>query len=174
MSDEQLGDYPQNLIEDALYLIPDDRMNEIAERVPYVLSSLPEREKNLLLLRYRDHLTLKEIAEKEGVTKERIRQIIQKSLRNLRKPPQKEYLLRGEYFATSLEKLEEEIAEKQKRLEELNVQLYNEIRKRQLVRFAPPSGHRCVCQRTLGGGSGQHFSQSLFVQSLRCSVSLHA
>ncbi len=22
-----------------------------------------------------------------------------------------------------------------------------------LVRFAPPSGHRCVCQRTLGGGN---------------------
>ena len=23
------------------------------------------------------------------------------------------------------------------------------------VHFAPPSGHRCVCQRTLGGVSGQ-------------------
>ena len=33
------------------------------------------------------------------------------------------------------------------------------------VRFAPPSGHRCVCQRTLGGGNGQRFSQSLSVQS---------
>ena len=42
------------------------------------------------------------------------------------------------------------------------------------LRFAPPSGHQCVCRRTLGGGNGQRFSQSLFVQSLRCSVSLHA
>ena len=33
------------------------------------------------------------------------------------------------------------------------------------VRFAPPSGHRCVCQRTLGGDNGQHFNQSLCVQS---------
>ena len=34
------------------------------------------------------------------------------------------------------------------------------------LRFAPPSGHRCVCQRTLGGGNGQRFSQSLFVRSI--------
>ena len=33
------------------------------------------------------------------------------------------------------------------------------------MRFAPPSGHRCVCQRTLGGDNGQHFNQSLCVQS---------
>jgi len=25
------------------------------------------------------------------------------------------------------------------------------------VRFAPPSGHRSVCQRTLGGDNGQAF-----------------
>ena len=34
-----------------------------------------------------------------------------------------------------------------------------------LLRFAPPSGHRCVCQRTLGGDNGQHFNQLLSVQS---------
>ena len=45
--------------------------------------------------------------------------------------------------------------------------------KRQL-RFAPPSGHRCVCRRTLGGDNGQHFNQLLSVQSLRCSVSSRA
>ena len=33
------------------------------------------------------------------------------------------------------------------------------------LHFAPPSGHRCVCQRTLGGDNGQHFNQLLSVQS---------
>lgn len=42
------------------------------------------------------------------------------------------------------------------------------------LRFAPPSGHRCVCQRTLGGGNGQRINKSLSVQSLRYSVSLRA
>ena len=42
------------------------------------------------------------------------------------------------------------------------------------VHFAPPGGHRCVCQRTLGGGNGQRFNQLLSVQSLRCSVSSRA
>ena len=32
------------------------------------------------------------------------------------------------------------------------------------LHFAPPGGHRCVCQRTLGGGSGQRFNQLLSVQ----------
>ena len=35
-----------------------------------------------------------------------------------------------------------------------------------VMRFAPPGGHRCVCQRTLGGDNGQRFNQSLSVQSL--------
>jgi hypothetical protein len=39
------------------------------------------------------------------------------------------------------------------------------VHPRDRVRFAPPSGHRCVCQRTLGGDNGQHFNQSLCVQS---------
>ena len=33
------------------------------------------------------------------------------------------------------------------------------------MHFAPPGGHRRVCQRTLGGDNGQHFNQSLCVQS---------
>lgn len=33
------------------------------------------------------------------------------------------------------------------------------------VHFAPLSGHRCVCRRTLGGGNGQRFNQSLSVLS---------
>ena len=33
------------------------------------------------------------------------------------------------------------------------------------MHFAPLSGHRCVCRRTLGGGNGQRFNQSLSVLS---------
>ena len=33
------------------------------------------------------------------------------------------------------------------------------------LHFAPPSGHRCVCQRTLSGGNGQRFNQPLSARS---------
>lgn len=62
----------------------------LAERMDHVLSTLTPRQERILRLRYglhdgRSH-TLKEVADKFGLTRERIRQIERKALRRLRHP----------------------------------------------------------------------------------------
>jgi len=65
---------------------------QLAEAIAAVLSDLPEREQRILAMRFgigehRDHqYTLEEVAEREGVTRERVRQIEQKTLARLRHP----------------------------------------------------------------------------------------
>jgi RNA polymerase primary sigma factor len=65
---------------------------QLAEAIASVLSELPVREQRILAMRFgigehRDHqYTLEEVAEREGVTRERVRQIEQKTLARLRHP----------------------------------------------------------------------------------------
>ena len=64
----------------------------LSEAIAAVLSDLPEREQRILAMRFgigehRDRqYTLEEVAEREGVTRERVRQIEQKTLARLRHP----------------------------------------------------------------------------------------
>jgi len=65
---------------------------QLAEAIASMLSDLPEREQRILAMRFgigehRDRqYTLEEVAEREGVTRERVRQIEQKTLARLRHP----------------------------------------------------------------------------------------
>jgi RNA polymerase primary sigma factor len=65
---------------------------QLSEAIAAVLSDLPEREQRILAMRFgigehRDRqYTLEEVAEREGVTRERVRQIEQKTLARLRHP----------------------------------------------------------------------------------------
>lgn len=106
---EQLLDLDTNVIsldapagedEDATFgdLVPDQSYNPITnairisnkETIISVLNTLSEKEKEILLLRFGiqndDPLTLEEVGERYGVTKERIRQIENLALKKLRHP----------------------------------------------------------------------------------------
>ena len=66
------------------------------ESLEYVFGMLSERETDILLLRYRDEMTLEEIAmKKDGITRERARQILAKALRKIRHPSRSRILLYG-------------------------------------------------------------------------------
>ncbi len=76
--------YPMNLLQelfgDAARFSPDAEAR--LERV--IREKLNERSGEILLSRYRDHKTLQEIGEEHGVSRERIRQILEKALKRLR------------------------------------------------------------------------------------------
>ena len=73
-------DYPKNL----LLCINEDWSQEAAENInediqrglEYVISLLTEREQQILSLRYQEHMPLRQIADKFGLSTERIRRIL--------------------------------------------------------------------------------------------------
>ena len=86
--DSELGDF----IEDELINSPAEAVGQelLAERLEQVLSTLTPREARILRLRFGlqdgHAYTLKEVGEKFGLTRERIRQIQNEALRRLRHP----------------------------------------------------------------------------------------
>ncbi len=54
---------------------------DMAEKVPYALSLLPQRHQSILKDRVLEELTYDEIGAKHGVTRERVRQIVLESIR---------------------------------------------------------------------------------------------
>lgn len=105
--------YPQNLllavfgVEDAPKTLPPD----IEASVEHALVSLDnERSAQIIRLRFRDGCTLEKIGLVFSITKERVRQIIVKTLHRLRHPSRAVYLLHGR---AELERLaEQRIVEK--------------------------------------------------------------
>lgn len=69
------------------------------QRMELKTNSLLPREKEMLLLRFRQRLTYKEVGEKYGLCKERIRQIECKSLRKMRHPKRSKFILLGVEFS---------------------------------------------------------------------------
>jgi len=86
--DDVLGDF----IEDDSSPAPDETAanNLLHEQLAGILDSLPPREARILQLRYGlldgQYLTLNEVGQKMGVTRERVRQIEAQALRRLRTP----------------------------------------------------------------------------------------
>ena len=86
--DSELGDF----IEDKLIDSPAEKVGQelLAERLQQVLETLTPREARILRLRFGlqdgHSYTLKEVGEKFGLTRERIRQIQNEALRRLRHP----------------------------------------------------------------------------------------
>ena len=89
-----LGDF----IEDKTYVQPEALTIERAlkEDINQVLSTLTEKEAEIIQFRFglngRSPLSLKEIGDRYGLTKERIRQIEKKALRRLQHPKRAQYL----------------------------------------------------------------------------------
>lgn len=91
------------------------------ESVRYVLSLLTEREREALVKRYRDGLSLRAIGECFGVSTERARQIIVKAERRLRHPSQSNYIIYGIAWVELRREVEKTrcIRERQERQERL-------------------------------------------------------
>ncbi|WP_049960393.1 sigma-70 family RNA polymerase sigma factor [Pseudobutyrivibrio sp. LB2011] len=96
-----------DLIEDENALNPENayESNELIETIDDVLSSLKENEEKVLRMRYgitpfNEPHTLEQIGNEFGVTRERIRQIEDKAIRNIRRSPSKMKVL-GEFFAAA-------------------------------------------------------------------------
>lgn len=98
------NNYPKNLIDDVINLFvakkfgvketieyPDD----IDGSVEYAISMLEKRDKDILHMRYRDGMTYDEIGKIEDISRERVRQLINKALANIRKPPCIVYIIYG-------------------------------------------------------------------------------
>jgi RNA polymerase sigma factor (sigma-70 family) len=72
--------------------IQDFDKKDLEEVMSIVLGTLDNKHRKILDLRYKQGLTLDEIAEKYDVTRERIRQIEAKALRQLRHPLRSDFL----------------------------------------------------------------------------------
>ena len=95
-------EYPLNLLRAAAeehndkYGIPLDNITEdIIDGLEHILSSLPEREREILRLRYEERKTLREIGDVYGITVNAIRNQEYLALRKLRTPPRLGYIKYG-------------------------------------------------------------------------------
>ena len=87
--------YPANLLRD-IFDEPTVLSPDAAERLPAVLAELfteNDRNRRILSARYESGQTLESIGNEHGVSRERIRQILEKDLRKLRRKNVKAYLL---------------------------------------------------------------------------------
>ena len=74
----------------------------------YAVSTLKDKEREILLLRYEEHSTYKAIANRFGLSNERIRQICAKAVRKTRHPSRLRYLKDGYQGAQEIERLRKE------------------------------------------------------------------
>ena len=124
---EQLRDeYPINLLktiaaEQTRFEFNADEITEDKiDGLAHIIASLPEREQQILQLRYQERKTLREIGEIVGVTLERIRSQEHKALHHLSTPPRLGYI---KYGKVAYEKL---IAERKAEKEKEKEKEYNE------------------------------------------------
>jgi DNA-directed RNA polymerase sigma subunit (sigma70/sigma32) len=102
--DSELGD----IIPDEEAIAPSEQVNDLllTQDVAAALAELPPREAEVLRLRfglhdpYQDEQTLEAIAQKMGVSRERVRQIERRALNRLRSSHQNQHRLRP-YLQTS-------------------------------------------------------------------------
>ena len=104
--------WPENLITEIglEYTFPETKEyvslnDDQKEGLAYVMEQLSDRERMVLLLRYKEHKTLDDTARYFNVTKEKIRQIIAKSIRKLRHESRIPYYRDG--YQATLDKQEE-------------------------------------------------------------------
>ena len=111
-------DYPQNLLSDLGIMIPYDEAKDHIDRVDYALSLLPTRDREIIYYRYREHLTLEEIGRKYSVTRERINQLLKKSLRTLRSREFCRLIISGQDTVNDHKRLTNELEEEREKLKE--------------------------------------------------------
>ena len=93
--------YPQSMVTaiGLEQIFGEDKYTDLSEDqvkgLEYALSTLKDRDRELTLLWYREQYTYDQIANEIGRSKERVRQIILKSIRKLRHPYRAQYIIEG-------------------------------------------------------------------------------
>ena len=124
--------WPYNLLDEVVRpMLGDNNANESwqtpiekkqEEGLYYVLSTLTDREKEILLTLYEKGKTLEEVGREFNVTRERIRQIAKKAIRKMRRPHNRNLILYGLDYPQKfgvLQKREEELRTEEVRLDML-------------------------------------------------------
>ena len=102
-----LNDYPQNLISAINNMSMEANMDywsiiDIRQGLSIALSTLPEREETMVLLRYKYCVTLEKIGGYYGLSKERARQIINEALQKLAEKSRRRFFEKGlKYYLDS-------------------------------------------------------------------------
>lgn len=123
---------PEEKIYRAIFLVPDDEDfdlpnipdKEIEQSVEFVINSLECRDQNIIIGRFFDNKTLKELSEEFGITQSRVAQIENRALRRLRYPERARILVLGKNKADIRDK---RIKELEKDLNEYERNLNNNI-----------------------------------------------
>lgn len=116
-----ISGWPFNLVE-SIYLLygPNESIEFNIDGLEKAVSTLSDREIELIRLRYKEEKTLKEIAESMDRSPEVVRQALEKALRKLRHPARSRLIRYGELGIERLKKLEEReriVEEKEKDLD---------------------------------------------------------
>ena len=91
--------YPFNL---ARVILEDEVQSVYLQGIRFAISTLTEREEDVIKLRFKEGLTLRETGQRQNVTQERVRQIEAKAIRKLRHPTRKRLMI-----ATPLSEVQE-------------------------------------------------------------------
>lgn len=121
--------WPDNLFNDILpeneVYIPPVQLIGLTE----AMKELTEQEQRYLDMRYRLYMTLREIADKENLTRERIRQVLAKGCRRLGAPRRRKMIF-GEYGTlTDLKTLQKDLAKERAALDEYRDRLCKDNKK---------------------------------------------
>lgn len=122
ITDGYLSPWPYNLVEDILgpNVVDGPLSDDQAAGLDYILNkTITERTREMILMRYKDGMTLEEIGKEYHLQKERIRQIVAKGIRCLRHPSRTKYILNG----YSGEKARQESVDKRREYDMLCAQL---------------------------------------------------
>jgi RNA polymerase sigma factor (sigma-70 family) len=135
--------FPETLIESLDF---DERAdisyieNHIEENLDLALKTIPERSANIFKLAYKYGYTAEAIGLKEGITGERVNQIVRKTLRRLRSPQRKNILQYGQEYFDLQENIEQLKVEYRKKIEELKYKIANpettEIEEDDLIEYS--------------------------------------
>lgn len=87
--------YPLNLLLSIYPEQPDIITSDIRIGLEYILTTLSDREQEIIRLRFREQRTRPDIAEEFCITQERVRQIEAKALRKLRHPNRYQFVRLG-------------------------------------------------------------------------------
>lgn len=94
--------WPENLLYNINISLIEPISQNVLDGLDYVLNStLTERERDVILLRYKEEKTLSQIAAKYGVGNERIRQIESYALQKIKHPTRVNMILMGKAFVDS-------------------------------------------------------------------------
>lgn len=136
ISDGEDYAYPKNLmIEIGLDII--DTMNYKMEDIEYALSTLEDREQEIIRLCYKDRLPYYKIGKIVGLSAERVRQIKFKGLRKLRRPEIKVIVRQGQDI---IKKRKETESEFQKATNDLCTEIENVRKNQRLIRTIMDTG----------------------------------